>query len=321
MGHLIAASAAVTAAGMVAYPLARAGSDVRRTLAEVVVGGLATTTTAIAVRRWGAGRTLAGAAAVGAGTLAVERLGTVTGVPFGRYRYSGRLRPCAAGVPLVVPAAWWSMALPAREVAHAVLGGRSTPWRRAVAGAGALTAWDLFLDPQMTAEGYWTWERGGRYRGIPLSNLAGWVATGTAVMAVLERLAPAGRAEPALVALYAGVAVMETIGFGVFFGDRLVAAVGGRRCCRWPRLPSTGCGMGEHADVVIVGAGVGGLSVAIRLAAGGRHVVVLERNDVTGGKLATVRRGGATFDVGPSLLTLPHVFDELLPVGRDDARR
>lgn len=72
--------------------------------------------------------------------------------------------------------------------------------------------------------------------------------------------------------------------------------------------------MVERPDVIVVGAGVGGLAVAIRLAAAGRRVVVLERNEVTGGKLATVRHGGATFDAGPSLVTLPHVFDELFQV-------
>jgi phytoene desaturase len=71
----------------------------------------------------------------------------------------------------------------------------------------------------------------------------------------------------------------------------------------------------DLADAVVVGAGVGGLAVAIRLAAAGRRVVVLERNAVVGGKLATVAHGGATFDVGPSLLTLPHLFDELFRVG------
>jgi phytoene desaturase len=68
----------------------------------------------------------------------------------------------------------------------------------------------------------------------------------------------------------------------------------------------------ERTDVVVIGAGVGGLAVAARLAAAGRRVVVLERNDVTGGKLAARRHGAATFDVGPSLVTLPHLFDEVL---------
>jgi phytoene desaturase len=68
----------------------------------------------------------------------------------------------------------------------------------------------------------------------------------------------------------------------------------------------------ERVDVAVVGAGVGGLAVAIRLAAAGRHVVVLERNDVTGGKVAVRRHGGASFDIGPSLVTMPHLFDEVL---------
>jgi phytoene desaturase len=68
----------------------------------------------------------------------------------------------------------------------------------------------------------------------------------------------------------------------------------------------------ERADVAVVGAGVGGLAVAVRLAAAGRHVVVLERNDVTGGKLAVRRHAGATFDVGPSLVTMPHLFEDVL---------
>ncbi|MFT4617269.1 MAG: phytoene desaturase [Ilumatobacter sp.] len=64
--------------------------------------------------------------------------------------------------------------------------------------------------------------------------------------------------------------------------------------------------------VVIVGGGVGGLAAAIRLRAIGHTVTIFERNDVAGGKLATFERDGFTFDIGPSLLTLPHVFDEVL---------
>ena len=45
-------------------------------------------------------------------------------------------------------------------------------------------------------------------------------------------------------------------------------------------------------------------------------MTVFERNDVVGGKLASLGRDGYTFDIGPSLITLPHVFDELFrPAG------
>jgi putative membrane protein len=167
------------------------------------------------------------AATVSLATAAVERVGTATGVPFGRYHYTGRLRPAVAGLPVIVPLAWWSMAVPAREVAHAALGVLSTRLGRLALGATALTAWDLFLDPQMTAEGYWRWRRRGVYRGIPLTNYAGWLATAAGVMAALEVLVPAARPDRALAGAYAAMAVMETVGFAVFFGDPLVAAVGG----------------------------------------------------------------------------------------------
>lgn len=63
--------------------------------------------------------------------------------------------------------------------------------------------------------------------------------------------------------------------------------------------------------VVVIGGGVGGLAAAIRLRAAGHQVTVLERNDVVGGKLATYERDGYTFDIGPSLVTLPHLFDDV----------
>ena len=65
------------------------------------------------------------------------------------------------------------------------------------------------------------------------------------------------------------------------------------------------------ANVAVVGGGVGGLTAAIRLRALGHDVTVFERSDVVGGKLATFRSDGYTFDIGPSLVTLPHVFDDV----------
>ena len=63
--------------------------------------------------------------------------------------------------------------------------------------------------------------------------------------------------------------------------------------------------------IVVIGAGVGGLAAAIRLAAAGHRVVVHERSPAVGGKLGFYERDGFRFDTGPSLLTLPRVFDDL----------
>jgi phytoene desaturase len=65
------------------------------------------------------------------------------------------------------------------------------------------------------------------------------------------------------------------------------------------------------ADVVVIGGGVGGLAAALRLRVAGHQVRVLERNATLGGKLDVHAEGGYTFETGPSLLTLPHVFDDL----------
>lgn len=64
--------------------------------------------------------------------------------------------------------------------------------------------------------------------------------------------------------------------------------------------------------VVVVGGGVGGLAAAIRLAAAGHGVRLFERSDRVGGKLGSHAAAGFRWETGPSLLTLPAVFDELL---------
>ena len=73
------------------------------------------------------------------------------------------------------------------------------------------------------------------------------------------------------------------------------------------------------ARVVVIGAGVGGLAAAARLAAQGHRVELHERSDTHGGKLGEYRRDGFTFDTGPSLLTLPQVFTDLFAATGDPA--
>ncbi|MDT3445294.1 FAD-dependent oxidoreductase [Pseudofrankia sp. BMG5.37] len=65
------------------------------------------------------------------------------------------------------------------------------------------------------------------------------------------------------------------------------------------------------ARIVVVGAGVGGLAAAARLAAAGHVVTVCEQSSQVGGKLGWYSRDGFSFDTGPSLLTMPEVFEEL----------
>lgn len=62
------------------------------------------------------------------------------------------------------------------------------------------------------------------------------------------------------------------------------------------------------STVVVIGAGMGGLTAAARLAVKGHRVTVLERSDSAGGKVGQFERDGFTFDTGPSLLTLPQVY-------------
>jgi phytoene desaturase len=62
---------------------------------------------------------------------------------------------------------------------------------------------------------------------------------------------------------------------------------------------------------IIIGAGLGGLAAAIRLAKKGFAVTVLEKNASLGGKINLVEAGGYKFDTGASLLTMRHVLEEL----------
>ena len=65
------------------------------------------------------------------------------------------------------------------------------------------------------------------------------------------------------------------------------------------------------ASIVIIGAGIGGMSAAARLAKAGHEVTIYENSDRSGGKCRTEWFGDYAFDTGPSLLTLPAVYRDL----------
>ncbi|MFN3266023.1 MAG: carotenoid biosynthesis protein [Deinococcales bacterium] len=115
----------------------------------------------------------------------LEMLSVATGFPFGVYAYGTQLGFAVLGVPLLVPLCWQMMAHNAATLARL-----ARPQAAVLVAAGALVAWDVYLDPQMVRGGYWTWQRSSGdfvYAGIPLENYAGWFLTALIIFAVYWR--------------------------------------------------------------------------------------------------------------------------------------
>ena len=68
--------------------------------------------------------------------------------------------------------------------------------------------------------------------------------------------------------------------------------------------------------VAVIGAGMGGLAAAIRLAAMGFEVEVFEKNDQVGGRVGRLEAEGFSFDTGPSLLLMTDTYRELFRIRR-----
>jgi diapolycopene oxygenase len=69
--------------------------------------------------------------------------------------------------------------------------------------------------------------------------------------------------------------------------------------------------MSKQPVAAVIGGGLGGISAAISLAAAGVKVSLYERNEHLGGKLNLSIRDGFCFDLGPSIIIMPHVFERL----------
>ncbi len=62
-------------------------------------------------------------------------------------------------------------------------------------------------------------------------------------------------------------------------------------------------------SVLIIGAGLGGLSTALRLAVKGYEVTIVEKDSQPGGRLNEIKQDGFTFDTGPSFFSMSYEFD------------
>ncbi|MFE9958787.1 carotenoid biosynthesis protein [Micromonospora sp. NPDC005299] len=219
-GRLPWALLAVLVLAQICYPLTGGATRAGLTVATVGLGWLLSVGHALLSR--GTRTALALVAVATGGGFAIEALGVATGFPFGSYDYSGELGPKLAGVPLVIPLAWTWMAWPAWLAAVRLT--RSRPGRVALAAVG-LAAWDLFLDPQMVAEGYWRWRDATPalpgLPGIPVSNYLGWLLFAVLLTAALRPLAgPAvdrtdGRDAP-MFALYLWTYASSVLAHAVF---------------------------------------------------------------------------------------------------------
>ena len=222
-------SLGVMVVAMIATPLFDQGGEQRRALANVVVLSLSAVglLTMWAVHQV---RAIVAAGAVVVTTYFVEVLGSTTGFPFGTYDYTSALTPQVAGVPLLVSFAWAGITL----VAYGMFAGGGARWVQLSMMAASITAWDVFLDPQMVGEGYWQWQPASlAFRGIPFVNYAGWFATAlinSALVRVICRAPHAVKSHGAIqqlsIATYTTLTVLSTIGFVFFFDDVVVAAVG-----------------------------------------------------------------------------------------------
>ncbi len=124
------------------------------------------------------GTTLLFTLSAGIGLL-MELLGVIYGFPFGKYSYSGKARPIILGlVPLNIPLFWFVISYSSLSITNVILKPKSKAAGRAAASlldGLCATSWDLIMDPvQVNIMHSWTWEGGGEFYGVPLTNFIGW---------------------------------------------------------------------------------------------------------------------------------------------------
>ena len=62
---------------------------------------------------------------------------------------------------------------------------------------------------------------------------------------------------------------------------------------------------------IVIGSGFGGIAAALRLRAKGHEVTIIEKHPDLGGRARVFKKNGFTFDAGPTVITAPHLIEEL----------
>ena len=70
-------------------------------------------------------------------------------------------------------------------------------------------------------------------------------------------------------------------------------------------------------QAIVIGAGIGGLAMGIRLQSLGFDTTIVEMLDAPGGRAYVRKADGFTFDMGPTVITVPHFIEELFSLERD----
>jgi bisanhydrobacterioruberin hydratase len=160
----------------------------------------------------------------------VETIGVVTGFPYGPFNYGEALGGRILNlVPYLLPISY----------APLVIGAVAASWRFGsqhrvlwiLRSALLLSLMDGVLDPGAASLGFWVWREGGAYYGVPLSNYAGWLLSGTLAAALLlaagrwRGTPPQGLLDSAVVALafWIGVSLFSGLALPALLGSALFA--------------------------------------------------------------------------------------------------
>lgn len=120
-------------------------------------------------------------------TWGIEMVGVATGYPYGAFEYGVHLGPMALGIPAALPLLFVPLVVNAYLLTLIL-----APWigtgrvTRIGVAVGLVVGIDLVLDPAAVALGFWTFGAEGAYYGVPWSNYAGWLLSGTVAVLAVE---------------------------------------------------------------------------------------------------------------------------------------